>query len=148
MALYLCYLPSVICGDTSRRSIACVHMLVCACMYTCKSVFVMGVGAVELLGLSAADVIIRIGILEIPGKFSWSSEAFHLLHRPSTLPIPVPPQRHWPYGKIQHVPADTPSQQSITTNCGTHIVNNKYPKTSCNCNLMALRFTNICDMLV
>ena len=48
----------------------CAHVGACVC--SCKSVFVMGVGAVELLGLSAADVIIRIGILEIPGKFSQS----------------------------------------------------------------------------
>lgn len=48
------------------------------------------------------------------------------------------------YNMFQH----TPSQQSITPNCRTHIVNNKYPETSYNCNLMSLRFTSICDMLV
>lgn len=40
------------------------------------------------------------------------------------------------------------TQQSITPNCRTHIINNKYPRTSYNCNLMLLRFTSICDMLV
>lgn len=125
----------------------------CACVCACMRVRWGGVRKDGREGVYwvSADVIIR----------PWNSENSWVgwtvlegfLSAPRTKPPPLPSART-PHASppsplaLRKNSACSNTQQSITPNCRTHIVNNKYSRTSCNCNLMAVEFTSICDMRV
>lgn len=114
---------------------------VCVCFHTsvCVCSGCWGDGGGGGMGLCCADVIIRHWN-SVNSREGWTVvEGFFIC---CNCPTPSEPLA------LRKNTTCSNTQQSITPNCGKHILNNKYPRTSYNFNLMALRFTSICDTLV
>lgn len=124
-------------GVIGMCACGCVSVNVFMQVCVCNGYWSDGGGG--MLGLCCADVIIR----HWNSENSWEGwtvlEGFFIC-----CSSPTPSQLL----ALRKNTTCSNTQQSITPNCRTHIVNNKYPRTSYNCNLMVLRFTSICDMLV